>query len=66
MAITPPPKHSNLPDRYPLLIIADFSAWLYGSNVFTKLNLTKGYYQVPLSTRDIPKTSVISPFSLYE
>ena len=44
----------TIPDRYPLPNIADFSARLHGSKVFTKLDLTKGYYQVPMSTGDIP------------
>ena len=37
----------TVPDRYPLPNIADFSAMLHISKVFTKLDLTKGYYQVP-------------------
>ena len=56
----------TIPDRYPLPNIADFSSRLHGSKVFTKLDLTKGYYQVPMSTGDIPKTAVITPFSLFE
>ena len=56
----------TIPDRYPLPNIADLSSRLYGSKVFTKLDLTKGYYQVPMSTGDIPKTAVITPFGLFE
>ena len=56
----------TIPDRYPLPNIADFSARLHGSKVFTKLDLTKGYYQVPMSTGDIPQTAVITPFGLFQ
>ena len=34
--------------------------------VFTKLDLTKGYYQVPMAPGDIPKMAVITPFGLFE
>ena len=34
--------------------------------MFTKLDLTKGYYQVPVAKGDIPKTAVITPFGLFE
>ena len=59
----------TVPDRYPLPNIADFSAMLHISKVFTKLDLTKGYSQDPMdpmSTGNIPKTIVIIPFSLFE
>jgi len=56
----------TVPDRYPLPNIADFSSRLHGSKVFTKLDLTKGYYQVPMAPGDVPKTAVITPFGLFE
>ena len=40
----------TIPDRYPLVNIANFSARHHVSKV---LDLTKGYYQVPMSTGDI-------------
>ena len=47
--------------------IADFSARLHSSKELSKLDLTKGgYYQVPKSSGDIPKTTVIMPFGLFE
>ena len=56
----------TVPDRYPLPNIADFTSRLNGCTVFTKLDLTKGYYQVPMAKGDIPKTAVITPFGLFE
>ena len=34
--------------------------------IFTKLDLQKGYLQVPVAAADIEKTAVITPFGLYE
>ena len=42
------------PDRYPLPNVADFTSRLKGCKVFTKLDLTKGYYQVPMAPGDKP------------
>jgi hypothetical protein len=35
-------------------------------SVFTKLDLCKGYYQVPVRPQDVPKTAVVTPFGLFE
>ena len=56
----------TVPDRYPLPNVADFTSRLHGCKVFTKLDLTKGYYQVPMKPGDIAKTAVITPFGLFE
>jgi len=34
----------------------DLSARLAGKTVFSKLDLRKGYYQVPVAAKDVPKT----------
>jgi Reverse transcriptase (RNA-dependent DNA polymerase) len=44
----------------------DFSTFLHGSKIFKKLNLSKGYYQVPMNESDISKMAIITPFGLYE
>ena len=54
------------PDRYPIPNMQDLTARLHGCTVFSKLDLKKGYYQVPVNHRDIQKTAVITPFGLYE
>ena len=53
-------------DRYPLPNMQDLSSKLAGCTVFSRLDLVKGYHQVPLAAADIPKTAIITPFGLYE
>ena len=53
------------PDHYPLPNIQDITSYLSGAKVFSKLDLTKGYYQVPLHPDDIPKTAIATPFGTY-
>ena len=54
------------PDKYPVPHIQDFSAQLAGCRVFSKVDLIRGYHQIPVATEDIHKTAVITPFGLYE
>jgi hypothetical protein len=54
------------PDRYTCPNIADLTARLAGCRVFTKLDLKKGYHQVPVHQDDICKTAIITPFGLFE
>lgn len=54
------------PDRYPLPHIQDFTAGLHHKTIFSKIDLVKAYYQVPVAKEDIPKTAVITPFGLFE
>jgi transposase InsO family protein len=53
-------------DKYPLPNMQDLSARLAGCRFFTKLDLQKGYLQVPVQPEDVPKTAVITPFGLFE
>ena len=59
-------NNATVPDRYPLPNIRDFSAGLRGRRFFSKIDIEKGYYQVPMHPGDICKMAVIKPFGLYE
>ena len=54
------------PDCYPLPNIRDFTNNLKHCTVFSKLDLVKGYQQVPMNSEDICKTAIVTPFGLFE
>jgi hypothetical protein len=51
----PPFKLVTTPDKYPLPNMQDLSNGLHGCTIFSKINLVKGYHQIPVATEDIPK-----------
>lgn len=53
-------------DRYPSPHIHDFTAHLEGKTIFTKIDLVRAYHQVPVAAQNIPKTTVTTPFDLFE
>ena len=59
-------NEATIPDRYPVPNIQDFTSRLAGCSVFGKVDLVRGYHQVPVRQEDIPKTAVITPFGLFE
>ena len=57
---------ATIPDRYTLPNISDFISRISGSTVFSKLDLYKGYYQVPMNEDDIQKMAIITLFGMFE
>lgn len=53
-------------DKYSLPHIQDFTYHLTGCTVFSKVDLVKEYYQIPVAEEDRHKTAVTTPFGLYK
>ena len=56
----------TVPDKYPLPNMQDLTNGLHNCTIFSKIDLVKGYHQVPIHPPDIPKTAIITPFGLFE
>ena len=52
-------------DRYPVRNLQDFNNELRDKKYFSKVDLLKGYHQIPVNPEDVGKTAVITPFGLY-
>ena len=52
-------------DKYPVRSIHDFNAELHGKKIFSKIDLMKGYHQIPVAAEDVGKTGIITPFGLF-
>ena len=50
------------PDHYAMPNISDLTSSIGTSRVFSKLDLLKGYFQVPVNPEDEPKTAITTPF----
>jgi len=59
-------NNATVDDKYPLPHIMDFNSRLSGSRIFSKIDLVKGYHQIPMAKSSIPKTAIITPFGLWE
>ena len=53
-------------DAYPIPHVHDFAAGLASCTVFLKVDLVKGYHQVPVRAKDVLKTAIATPFGLFE
>ncbi len=56
---------AELADKYSCPNIGDLTAGLASCAVFSKLDLRKGYHQIPVRPADVKKTAIITPFGLY-
>lgn len=57
----------TIPDRYPIPRVQDFTYRLYGKNIFSKIDIKKAYYWIPMaSDDDSQKTAITTPFGLFE
>lgn len=62
-------RHLNtitVPDKFPVPHLHDCSSNLRGKVIFSKLDLHQAYNQIPVALEDIPKTTVVTPFGLFE
>ena len=51
-------NQATTPNRYPLPKMQDLANHLHGATIFSKLDLVKGYYQVPVKEEDNVKTAI--------
>jgi hypothetical protein len=56
----------TIKNKYPLPRIEDLFDQLRGASVFSKIDLRLGYHQLRIRPSDIPKTSFITKYGLYE
>ncbi len=54
------------PDSYTLPNMLDFAHVAAGCSIFSKIDLRKGYHQIPVRPDDICKTAISTPFGLFE
>ena len=56
----------TIKNKYPLPRIKDLFDQLKGARVFSKSNLRSGYHQLKIRASDVPKTTFITRYGLYE
>jgi hypothetical protein len=56
----------KIKNKYPLPRIEDLFDQLRGASVFSKIYLRSGYHQLRIRPSDIPKTTFITKYGLYE
>jgi hypothetical protein len=56
----------TIKNKYPLPRIEDLFDQLRGASMFSKIDLRSGYHQLMIQPLDIPKTTFITKYGLYE
>lgn len=51
---------NTIPDKYPIPHLHDVLVGLQGAKVFTKLDLLKAFYQIPVAEENLKKTAIIT------
>lgn len=54
----------TIPYRYPIPRIQDFQHILTHKIIFSKIDLFKAYFHIPIADEDKEKTAIVTPFSL--
>ena len=56
----------TIPNKYPVPNIQDYSHHLSGCTTFSKIELVRAYHQIPVHPKVIQKTTITTPFGLFE
>ena len=59
-------QNLTIPDPYPIPRIDDLIDELNGAKYLTKIDLNKGFLQIPVNPKDQPKTAFQTPWGKYE
>ena len=53
-------------DSEPMTTVEDLFHRLKKSKYFSKIDLSKGYWQIPVAEKDIEKTAIVTPDGTYD